>query len=153
VEQDFYYMGIALDEAKKAALEGEVPVGAVVLHDGKIVSCGHNITESAIDATSHAEMCAIREASGALGNWRLTGATLYVTLEPCTMCIGAALLARIERLVFGCFDPKGGAAGSLYNIPAVDALNHKIEVTSGVREEECSEILKTFFKDIRKSKG
>lgn len=153
VDNDFYNMGMALDEAKKASFEGEVPVGSVIVYEDNIISSGHNITERALDPTSHAEICVIRGASKFLQNWRLTGTTLFVTLEPCTMCIGAAILARIDRLVFGCFDPKGGAVGSLYNISDERALNHKIEVTSGVRAKECSDLLKTFFKELRISKN
>ena len=153
MRNDSYYMGMALDEARKASLKGEVPVGSIVVYEGNIISSGHNMTEGAADPTSHAEICAIRGASEFFQNWRLTGTTLFVTLEPCTMCIGAAVLARIDRLVFGCFDPKGGAVGSLYDIRDVSALNHSIEVTSGVRAGECSEVLKTFFKELRKPKS
>ncbi|MCK5420812.1 MAG: tRNA adenosine(34) deaminase TadA [Deltaproteobacteria bacterium] len=149
-EEDHYYIGLALEEAKKACLEGEVPVGAVVVHDGQVIAEGYNRRESDKDPTSHAEMLAIRLASQALNRWRLSGSTLYVTLEPCIMCMGAAILARIDRLVFGCFDPKGGAAGSLFDISADSRLNHSIKVLSGVRESECAGILKDFFRDLRK---
>ena len=151
MDEDCYYMGLALDEAKKAGAEGEVPVGAVIVLKGEVLAKAHNRTESGIDPTAHAEMVAIRLASQSLGGWRLSGATLYVTLEPCTMCIGAAILARIDRLVFGCRDPKSGALGSLYDISAEKRLNHNVTVHSGVRERECSEVLKDFFKGLRNS--
>ena len=150
-EEDHYYIGLALEEAKKACLKGEVPVGAVVVHDGQVIAEAYNRRESDKDPTSHAEILAIRLASQRLNRWRLSGTTLYVTLEPCTMCMGAAILARIDRLVFGCFDPKGGAAGSLFDISSDSRLNHSIKVLSGVRESECAGILKAFFKDIRKT--
>jgi len=147
--EDSYYIGLALEEAKKACAEGEVPVGAVIVHEGQVIAEGHNRREGDRDPTSHAEMLAIRGASRHLDRWRLSGSTLYVTMEPCTMCIGAAILARIDRLVFGCFDPKGGAVGSLFDISADKRLNHAIKVVSGVRESECAEILRKFFKDLR----
>ena len=143
-------MGLALEEAKKAYTEGEAPVGAVIVYGGEVIAGGYNRREIDRDPTSHAEMLAIRLASKNLARWRLSGSTLYVTLEPCTMCIGAAILARIDRLVFGCFDPKGGAVGSLFDISSDKRLNHSIEVTSGVRESECAEILKRFFRGLRK---
>ncbi len=147
-----YYMGLALKEAQKAFGEGEVPVGAVMVHEGKVVSSAHNSTEGDCDPTSHAEISAIKGASDKLDRWRLSGATLYVTLEPCTMCAGAIVLSRIDKLVFGCFDPKAGAVGSLYNITAEQRLNHKVSVISGIRETECSNLLKNFFKGIRSAK-
>ena len=150
-EEDHYYIGLALEEAKKACSHGEVPVGAVVVHDGQVIAEAYNRRERDKDPTSHAEILAIRLASQRLNRWRLNGSTLYVTLEPCTMCMGAAILARIDRLVFGCFDPKGGAAGSLFDISSDSRLNHSIKVLSGVRESECAGILKAFFKDIRKT--
>ena len=149
MEEDTYYMKLALGEAKRAWSLGEVPVGAVVVLDGEVIAAGHNRTESDRDPTGHAEMVAIREAAGKLGNWRLTGSTLYVTLEPCTMCIGAAVLARIDRLVFGCFDPKSGAVGSLYDVTAEERLNHRIRVASGVMERECADLLRGFFRELR----
>jgi len=148
-EEDHYYMGLALDEARKSFSEGEVPVGALIVSKGEVFGRGRNRVEKECDPTSHAEMVAIREATSHIESWRLSGATLYVTLEPCTMCIGAIVLARIERLVFGCFDPKSGAVGSLYNIAAEERLNHKVLVTSGVRAAECSGMLKRFFKELR----
>ncbi len=149
LESDHYFMGLALDEAGQAFLKGEVPVGAVLVRDGEVLGRGFNGTEGDKDPTAHAEVVAIRAAASATGSWRLTGATLYVTLEPCTMCIGAAILARVERLVFGAFDPKSGAVGSLFNIASDERLNHRIGVLSGVRGAECSKLLKRFFKDLR----
>lgn len=151
-EDDHYYMGLALDEARKSFSEGEVPVGAVIVKDGSVFGRGRNRVETEQDPTCHAEMVAIREAVSRGDNWRLTGATLYVTLEPCTMCIGAIVLARIERLVFGCFDPKSGAVGSLYNIAAEERLNHKVLVSSGIRANESRQMLKRFFKGLRNAK-
>jgi len=145
-------MGLALDEARRAFAEKEVPVGALIVRDGEVLSRGRNCAEGDNDPTSHAEIVAIRSAASAVGNWRLSGTTLYVTLEPCAMCVGAAILARIERIVFGCHDPKSGAAGSLFNIACDERLNHKIIVGSGVRTSECSEILKDFFNKLRKGK-
>lgn len=145
-------MGLALKEAQRAFLKDEVPVGAVLVRDAEVVGCGCNGMEGDKDPTSHAEIIAIRAASSAVGNWRLSGSTLYVTLEPCAMCIGAAILARVDRLVFGAFDPKSGAVGSLFNIASDERLNHRIDVLSGVRALECSELLKRFFKDLRKKR-
>ena len=149
VDIDHYFMGLALEEAEKAFLKDEVPVGAVLVRDAEVVGRGCNGTEGDKDPTAHAEIVAIRAASGAIGSWRLSGSTLYVTLEPCTMCIGAAILARVDRLVFGAFDPKSGAVGSLYDIASDERLNHRIKVLPGVRGPECSELLKRFFKDLR----
>lgn len=145
-------MGLALEEAERAFLKDEVPVGAVLVRDDEVVGCGCNGTEGDKDPTAHAEIVAIRAASSAIGSWRLPGSTLYVTLEPCTMCIGAAIIARVDRLVFGAFDPKSGAVGSLFNIALDERLNHRIEVLSGVRASECSDLLKRFFKDLRKKR-
>lgn len=152
MDEDSYYMGLALEEAKKAYAEGEVPVGAVIVRAGEVLARGHNRTEGDRDPTSHAEMVVIRKAAGILDNWRISGSTLYVTLEPCAMCIGAAILARVDRLVFGCPDPKSGAAGSLYDISAEERLNHKIKVASGVMERECGRILSNFFRNLRDTK-
>ncbi len=144
-------MELALREAEKAAQAGEVPVGAVLVIDDRVVARGHNRTERDGDSTAHAEMVVIRKASKKIGNWRLSGAELYVTLEPCTMCIGAAVLARIDRLVYGCKDPKSGAVGSLYDISKESRLNHEVKVSCGILEEECSQILKQFFRNLRVS--
>jgi tRNA(adenine34) deaminase len=152
MKDDTYWMGVALKEAGKAAERGEVPIGAVIVREGEILGRGYNLREGKHDPTAHAEMIAIRKASRKAGGWRLTGATMYVTLEPCVMCMGAIVLARFDRVVFGCFDPKGGAAGSLYDISNDSRLNHRVELTAGVREEECSAILSVFFSELRKRK-
>jgi tRNA(adenine34) deaminase len=149
---DVYWMGVALAEAKKAARRGEVPIGAVVVRDGTVLGRGYNLREGKHDPTAHAEIIAIRKASGKTGAWRLTGATLYVTLEPCVMCMGAILLARFDRVVFGCHDPKGGAAGSLYDLSDDPRLNHRVALTSGILAGECSEILSKFFAKLRELK-
>jgi tRNA(adenine34) deaminase len=142
-------MGAALDEARRSAEHGEVPIGAVVVRGGEIVGRGGNRTETLQDPTAHAEILALREASGRLGSWRLTGATLYVTLEPCAMCAGACVLGRIDRLVFGADDPKAGMCGSLENLVQDARLNHHVEVVRGVRAEECGALLQEFFRARR----
>ena len=152
MKDDAYWMGTALRLAAKAAALGEVPIGAVVVRDGILIGRGYNLREAKHDPAAHAEMIAIRQAARREGNWRLTGTTLYVTLEPCLMCMGAILLARIERVVFGCHDPKGGAAGSLYDLSDDPRLNHRISLATGVRATECSAILSGFFAALRKQK-
>lgn len=142
-------MGLALDEARVALAEGEVPVGAVVLVDGTVVARGHNQRESTNDPTAHAELSAVRAAAAALGRWRLDDATVVVTLEPCAMCAGAMVNARVARVVFGAADPKWGSCGSLYNLGADPRLNHEFEVTPGVRADECAALLTDFFADLR----
>lgn len=139
----------ALKEAEKAVQKGEVPIGAVIVSDSKIIAKGHNLKESTADATAHAEIIAIKKASKKLGRWRLTNSIIYVTLEPCLMCMGALIQARIERLVFGCYDPKAGACGSLYDLSQDKRLNHRIKVTEGVMAGECGKILKGFFNGLR----
>ncbi|MFN3739366.1 MAG: tRNA adenosine(34) deaminase TadA [Thermodesulfovibrionales bacterium] len=146
---DQYFMQTALEEALKALKKAEVPVGAVIVIDGKVISKAHNQRESLPDATAHAEIIAIQEACRRINNWRLEEATLYVTKEPCIMCAGAILNARIKRLVYGCDDTKGGAAKSLYQILNDNRLNHQVEVVSGVMEEECRRLLTDFFKTLR----
>jgi tRNA(adenine34) deaminase len=148
-KDDSYWMGLAIREAKKAGARDEVPIGAVIVRDGLVLGRGYNLREKSLDPTSHAEMTAIRRAAKKAANWRLLGATLYVTLEPCPMCMGAILLARLERVVFGCHDPKAGAAGSLYDLSDDARLNHRLELTSGVRREECAELLSSFFAALR----
>jgi tRNA(adenine34) deaminase len=149
-ERDELYMAMALEEAQKAFEKGEVPVGAVLTNGGEtLLARAHNLTVTAADPTAHAEVLALRHAAAALGNERLTGATLYVTLEPCCMCAGAAVWARIGRLVFGSADPKAGAAGSLYRIPDDKRLNHRMEIRAGILEEECREIMQRFFRERR----
>jgi tRNA(adenine34) deaminase len=152
MKDDFYWMGIALREAKKAADRGEVPIGAVVVKNDAVLGRGFNFREARRDPAAHAEIIAIRKAASKEVSWRLIGTTLYVTLEPCIMCMGAILLARIDRVVFGCHDPKGGAAGSLYDLSDDRRLNHRVVLTSGIREAECSAILSDFFAGLRKQK-
>ena len=143
-------MQLALGEAREASSINEVPVGAVITGpDGNILSQAHNLTESTQDPTSHAEMIAIRQACKNTGSQRLTGATLYVTLEPCAMCMGAVINSRIKRVVFGADDPKAGAVVSNFGIGLDDSLNHKPEITRSILEDECSSILKEFFEKLR----
>ena len=142
----------ALAEAATAARLAEVPIGAVVVHAGEIVGRGHNLRETSNEPTTHAEMIAIRQAAAALGSWRLLDCTLYVTLEPCVMCMGAIILARIPRLVFGCRDPRVGAVGSIYDFSRDDRFNHRVEVAEGVLEDECSDVLSGFFQGLRRRK-
>jgi tRNA(adenine34) deaminase len=144
------WMKAALAEAKKARAEGEVPVGAVVVKDGVVIGRGHNQVEGLKDPTAHAEILAIGAAATTIGSWRLEGATIYVTLEPCTMCAGAIVLARLDRLVYGARDPKAGACGTLMNVPRDERLNHLVEVEPGFMEGECSFILRSFFEELRK---
>lgn len=148
-----WYMAQALKEAEKAGKKGETPIGAVVVRDGNIVARGHNEKELKNDSTLHAEMTAIRKASSKLGSWRLNDCDLYVTLEPCTMCAGAIIQARLRNLYIGASDLKAGAAGSVIDVFRVDAFNHKVEVSWGLLEEKCSGILKVFFQDLRESKA
>lgn len=149
---DQIFMAAALKEAEKAARKGEVPVGAVIVAEGKVIARGHNKRELANDPAAHAELLAIRAAAKKLGRWRLSGTTLYVTLEPCLMCMGAIILARVPRLVFGALDPKAGACGSLYDISEDKRLNHRVHVTSGVLGIESQEALKDFFRRLRAEK-
>lgn len=149
---DEEYMQLALEQARKAADLDEVPVGALVVRDGKIISAAHNLRETTQDPAGHAEFLALKEASESLGVWRLSNCTVYVTLEPCIMCAGFMHQARIARCVYGASDPKAGALGSLYEINTDERLNHTFEVQSGICEEECATILKTFFSHKRKSK-
>ncbi len=142
-------MQIAIDEAIKAAAAGEVPVGAIIEQDGRILARSHNLRESMNDPTAHAEILAIRAAAALTGSWRLTDTTIYVTLEPCPMCAGAMVQARIKRLVYGAKDPKAGAVESLYNIVQDKRLNHRMEVTPDVMAAECAAILKSFFRTRR----
>jgi tRNA(adenine34) deaminase len=147
---DNEYMGLALSEAQKAYDIGEVPIGAVLVMDGQVIAAAHNMRETWHDATAHAELIAVREACRFLGRWRLTGATLYVTIEPCPMCAGALVLSRIDRLVYGSSDYKAGAVESVFNIVQNEALNHRMEVTAGIRADECTVIMKRFFRERRK---
>ena len=139
-------MRLALTEAEAALATGDVPVGAVVLApDGRVIGVGRNLREATHDPTAHAEVVALREAAGALGSWRLDDCTLVVTLEPCTMCAGALVLARVARVVFGAWDPKAGAVGSLWDVVRDRRLNHRPEVVSGVLADECGRLLVDFF--------
>lgn len=139
----------ALIEAKKAFNKNEVPIGCVVVMNDKIIGRGHNLRETEKNPIMHAEIIALQKAAETLGGWRLTGAELYATIEPCVMCAGAAKQARISKIIFGSLDPKGGAVISLFNIPEDDRLNHIVEVEYGVLESECSDIVKKFFKKLR----
>ena len=142
-------MAEALVEARKAGGEGEVPIGSVVVFEGRIVGRGRNAREKLRDPTAHAEILALQEAARALGRWRLSGATLYATLEPCPMCAGALVNARIDRLVYAVPDPKAGAAGTLFDVPRDPRLNHRVTVDSGVMALECGALLKEFFRARR----
>jgi len=142
-------MCMALEEAKRAGEEGEVPVGAVLVSGGQVIARGRNRPIAMSDPTAHAEILALREAATQVGNYRLPGCTLYVTVEPCAMCAGALLQARVGRLVFGAEDPKAGAVRSLYKLLEDERLNHRMEVTSGVLPQECREVLRAFFQERR----
>jgi len=143
-------MGLALGAAREAYQMGEVPIGAVLVMGSEVISLAHNRRETWKDATAHAEIIAIREACQKLGRWRLTGAVLYVTIEPCPMCAGALVASRIDRLVYGSPDYKAGAVESVFNVVQNDALNHRLEVVAGVRAEECAAIMRDFFRERRR---
>ena len=143
------YMKEALKQAKKAYDLGEVPIGCVIVHQGKIIGRGYNRRNTDKNTLSHAEITAIRKASKVIGDWRLEECTLYVTLEPCQMCAGAIVQARIPETVIGCMNPKAGCAGSILNILEMPEFNHQVAVTRGILEQECSEMLKTFFAELR----
>lgn len=147
---DIAYMQMALEEARRAAAEGEVPVGAVIVCHGDVVAAAHNQRETLRDPTAHAEMIAITQAAEAQNAWRLEGCTLYVTLEPCPMCAGAIVQARLPRVVYGAVDPKAGAAESLYSILTDERLNHRVDVTTGVLAEPCGTVLREFFQARRR---
>jgi len=147
-----YWMARAIAEARKAEGKDEVPIGCVIVRDGRIIARGHNLRETAQDPAAHAELIAIRKAARKLGSWRLLDCTLYVTLEPCTMCMGAIILSRIPTVVFGCYDPKGGAAGSLYDLSNDPRLNHQVALMPRVLEAECSGLLSSFFAALRARK-
>ncbi|MEE8074194.1 MAG: tRNA adenosine(34) deaminase TadA [Candidatus Binatia bacterium] len=149
--EDRHYMELALKEAGNALAKAEVPVGAVVVCGREVIGRGHNRREELQEPTGHAEILALRDASSTLNSWRLEKSTLYVSLEPCVMCVGAILQARVSRLIFGCPDPKGGAVESLYNLCDDPRLNHRVSVTGGVLQEECAEILKGFFSSLRQN--
>lgn len=151
-DQDIIFMQDAIVEAEAAHALGEVPIGAVVVFEGEIIGRGHNLRETSNDPTTHAEMVAIRQAAEKIGHWRLLETTLYVTLEPCVMCMGAIILARIPQLVYACRDPRAGAVGSIYDFAQDERFNHKVEVTEGVLGAECSQLLSGFFKELRAGK-
>jgi len=148
-EKDRRFMRAAIDAAEIAEENGDVPIGAVIVHENRIIARAYNQREQLSDPTAHAEIIALTQAAAAFENWRLHGCTIYVTLEPCPMCAGALVLARLDRLVFGCEDPKAGACGSLYNIVEDKRLNHRLNVTSGVLAEQCGEQLQSFFRKRR----
>ncbi len=152
LHSDEYFMGEALRQAAKAYAQGEVPVGAVIVREGRIIARAFNQVETLKDATAHAEMLALTAAENAVGDWRLTDCTLYVTKEPCPMCAGAVVHTRLARVVFGAGDPKGGAAGGALNLLQFPTLNHRCEITAGVRLEECRALLKSFFLERRAAK-
>ena len=151
-DDDGRWMRRAIDVARLAGPKGEVPVGALVVVDGRVVGEAHNMRETAGDPTAHAEVLALRQAAAAVGSWRLTDCTLYATLEPCPMCVGAAVNARVRRLVYGCADPKAGAVDSLFSIATDPRLNHRIEVVAGVLADEASALLSSFFADLRRAR-
>ena len=149
-EMHRHYMNLAYQQAAAAMEQNEVPVGAVIVHDNRVVATGYNQRERLRDPTAHAEMIAITQAATAIESWRLEDCTLYVTLEPCPMCAGAIVQARVPRVVFGAFDPKAGAAGSLYNLLNDERFNHRAEVIAGVEAERCGAILSEFFRRQRR---
>jgi tRNA(adenine34) deaminase len=144
------YMRAAIEEALVAQSYGEVPIGAVIVKDGRILSRGHNMRETWKDPTAHAELIAIREAARILGGWRLTGCSLYVTLEPCPMCAGSIVLSRVDQVFIGAMDAKGGAVGSKMNIVETDEFNHRPTVTTGILVDQCGMMLKEFFRGLRR---
>jgi tRNA(adenine34) deaminase len=147
-------MGLALDEARAALVTADVPIGAVVLSaTGEVIGRGRNVREATGDPTGHAEVVALRQAAETVGEWRLSGCTLVVTLEPCTMCAGAVVLSRVDRLVFGAYDDKAGAVGSLWDVVRDRRLNHRPEVVAGVRQAECAGLLEEFFAGQRSAEG
>lgn len=153
LQSDHYFMGEALRQATRAFEAEEVPVGAVIVRAGRVIARAYNQVELLKDATAHAEMLALTQAEEAVGDWRLTDCTLYVTKEPCPMCAGAIVHVRLARVVFGASDPKGGAAGSALNLLQFPTLNHKCAITSGVREPECRALLQSFFANQRQKAG
>ncbi|MEF7561264.1 tRNA adenosine(34) deaminase TadA [Bacillus thuringiensis] len=151
-DQDIYFMQLAIEEAKKAEAIQEVPIGAVIVLNGEVISGAHNLRETEQRSIAHAELLAIDEACKKLGTWRLEDATLYVTLEPCPMCAGGIVLSRVKRVVYGAGDPKGGCAGTLMNLLTDERFNHQCEVVAGVLEEECGTLLTNFFRELRKKR-
>jgi tRNA(adenine34) deaminase len=146
MNEDEKWMSLAIEQALKAEKTGEIPVGAILVKDGLLVESAHNQSIATNDSTAHAEIQLIRAAGKKLKNYRLTGSSLYVSLEPCAMCLGAIMHARVERVIFGAYDPKTGVCGSCIDLRSFNCFNHKIDITAGVLENECSQILHTFFK-------
>lgn len=151
-DPDEKYMKEAIKQAKKAYALNETPIGCIIVYEGKIIGRGYNRRNTDKNTLAHAEITAIKKASRKIGDWRLEGCTLYVTLEPCPMCAGAIVQSRMERVVAGCMNPKAGCAGSVLNILQTEGFNHQVELTTGVLEEECSSLMKTFFKELREAK-
>ncbi|MHC4757603.1 MAG: tRNA adenosine(34) deaminase TadA [Planctomycetota bacterium] len=149
LQTDERFMRVAIEAAKIARENDDVPIGAVIIHNGQIVAKAYNQREQLQDPTAHAEIIALTQAAAALGNWHLHDCTMYVTLEPCCMCAGALVLSRMDKLVYGCEDPKAGACGSLYNIVQDQRLNHRLEISSGVLRDLCSSLLQDFFQKKR----
>lgn len=147
--EDEKYMRYALAQAKRAYKLGEVPIGCVIVYEDRIIGRGYNRRNTDKNTLCHAEITAIRRASKVMGDWRLEGCTMYVTLEPCQMCAGACVQARIDRVVIGCMSPKSGCAGSVINLLQMDEFNHKVEITTNVLQDECSSMLTTFFEELR----
>ena len=152
MDTDEKYMREAIRQAKKAYAIGEVPIGCVIVYQDKIIGRGYNRRTIDKNTLSHAELTAIRKASRKMGDWRLEGCTLYVTLEPCQMCSGAIVQSRMDRVVIGCMNPKAGCAGSILNLLQMDRFNHQAQITAGVLEEECSSLMKQFFRELREKK-
>lgn len=150
MDKDVKYMKMAMKQAKKAASMGEVPIGCVIVYEDKVIGRGYNRRKTDKNTLSHAEITAIKKASKYIGDWRLEGCTMYVTLEPCQMCAGAIVQARMDRVVIATMSPKSGCAGSILNLLDVPQFNHQVEITKGVLEEECSAMLTDFFTDLRK---
>ena len=150
LEQDRQFMQLALEQARMAAAQDEVPVGAVVIKDSRVIGAGYNLTRRMQDAMLHAEIVAMRQAASSLGNWYMQDCALYVTVEPCIQCAGTILLARLGRLVFGANEPKFGACGSVCDVLGNSRLNHQVSVTRGILSKECSALMKQFFQDLRK---
>ena len=152
-KDDIYFMGLAIKEAKRACAQDEVPIGCVLVKDGTVVSKGHNQKVKRNSAIHHAEMICLNKAQKKLKDWHLLDCTLYVTLEPCPMCAGACINTRVEKIVFGAYDPKAGCCGTLYNLPQDARFNHRPKVVGGVLEKECGQLLTNFFKTKRKEKA
>ena len=150
---DEYYMKLAIEEAKKAQKLGEVPIGAIIVKNNEVIASAHNLRETAQLPTAHAEHIAIERASKVVGSWRLEDCRLYVTLEPCVMCAGAIVMSRIPKVVYGATDPKGGCSGSLMNLLEESRFNHRAEIVKGVLEQECGDLLRNFFRELRLKKS